>query len=235
MDSRTLLLVLMTLVVVGIAGLVIYGLSGMAAGTFGGTPISPQKEKVELIGSLHSGMDSVSLNASLPRSMNENEGLEFSYTAWLLIDDYTYGTSAEPVLFMRGTGSPKVSFDVDKNTLLIRQKLYKGEDVIKIRNMPAEKLFHLGIVVTQTSLDVFINGLLHTHKSLDSLPLVEDAPVEVGPGGGWKGKIGSLVYYNYALSPGEVRSLAGVKATRNPADEPPNPPYFDTTWWIGRT
>lgn len=235
MDSRTLLLVLMTLVVVGIAGLVIYGLSGMASGTFSGSPVSPQKAKVELIGALHSGMDSVSLNASLPRSMNENEGLEFSYTAWLVIDDYTYGTSAEPVLFMRGTGSPKVSFDVDKNTLLIRQKLYKGEDVIKIRNMPAEKLFHLAIVVTQTSLDVFINGLLHTHKSLDSLPLIEEAPVEVGPGGGWKGKIGSLVYYNYALSPGEVRSIAGVKASRNPADEPPNPPYFDTTWWIGRT
>jgi len=234
MDSRTFLLVLMTLVVVGIAILVAYGLLGLGGGRVAGSSISPQKQKVELIGPLHSGMDSTNLTANLPRSMNENEGMEFSYTAWILIDDYTYGTSAEPTIFVRGTGSPKVSFDVDKNTLLVHQKLYKGEDIIKIRNMPAEKLFHLAIVVTQTSLDIYINGLLHTHKSLESLPLIEEAAVKVGPGGGWKGKIGSFVYYNYALSAGEVRSIAAVKAVRNPNDEPPNPPYFDTTWWIGR-
>lgn len=233
METRTLLLTFMTFIVVGIVVLVVYGLLS-SEGIAYTNPIAPQKDKVELIGPLHSGMDSVSLTASLPRSMNENEGLEFSYTAWILVDDFSYGASKEPTLFVRGTGSPAVKLHTDSNSIVVSQKLYKGKQDIRIRNVPAEKLLHLAITVTQTSLDVYVNGLLHTHQSLDSLPLIEEGPVNVGPAGGWKGKIGSFVYYNYALSPGEVRSIAAVRAVRNPADEPPNPPYFDTTWWIGR-
>ena len=129
-----------------------------------------------------------------------------------------------------------MSFDVDKNMLLVKQKLYSGdESEIKIHNMPAGKLFHIAIATTQTSTDVYVNGFLHTHKTLDSLPLTEpSAHVQVGPGGGWKGMIGSFTYYNYALSPDEVRTLAATKAVPDPNALPPNPPYFDTTWWIGR-
>lgn len=219
----------MTLVVVGIAILVIYGLLGSWG--IGYNPISPQKNTVELIGPLHSGMDPLSLTAALPRSMNENHGMEFSYTGWILIDDFSYGVTKKANIFTRGSGSPGVGFDVNTNTIEVSQKTYNGSEEIRIRNMPAEKLFHLGVVVTQTTFDVFVNGLLHTHKSLESLPVIEEAPVNTGI---WKGKIGSLVYYNYALSPGEIRSIAATKARRDPADEPPNPPYFDTTWWIGR-
>lgn len=233
METRTLLLTFMTLIVVGIVVLVVYGLLS-SDGIVSVNPIAPQKDKVELIGPLHSGMDSVTLTANLPRSMNENNGLEFSYTAWLLIDDFTYGTSQEPIVFIRGTGSPVVKLHTDTNSIVVSQKLYKESQEVRIRNVPAEKLLHLAVTVSQTAMDVYVNGLLHTHKSLDSLPLIEEAPVKVGPNGGWKGKIGSFVYYNYALSPGEVRSIAATKAVRNPADEPPNPPYFDTTWWIGR-
>lgn len=220
----------MTLIVVGIAVLVIYGLvySTPIAGV---NPISPQKDSVELIHYLRSGMDPVTLNANLPRSMNENQGMEFSYSAWILVEDFGYGITQNPNIFTRGTGSPSVTFPVNTNKIIISQKTYNGSEEVVIRNMPAEKLFHLAVVVTQTTLDVYVNGLLHTHKSLESLPVIEEASVQVGT---WKGKIGSLVYYNYALSAGEIRSLASTKAVRDPADEPPNPPYFDTTWWIGR-
>jgi hypothetical protein len=232
MESRTILLSFMTLIVVGIAILVIYGL--VKAGGFSGkyNPISPQKDSVTLIGPLHSGSDSLTLTTNLPRSMNENNGIEFSYAAWVLINDYTYGTTNQPVIFMRGTGTPKMSYDVNKNVLYITQKTYKGAEVIQIRNMPAEKLFHIAITVTQTAFEVYINGLIHSHVTLPSLPLIEEAPVEVGPSGGWKGLIGSLVYYNYALSAGEIRSISGTKAIPNPALTPPDPPYFATSWWL---
>jgi hypothetical protein len=233
METRTLLLTFMTLIVIGIASLVIYGLVKMGGFGPGYNPISPQKTSVTLIGPLESGQDSQTINSNLPRSMNEDDGLEFSYTAWILINDYTYGNSGDPVIFVRGTATPKVFFDVNRNILYVTQKTYESEETIKIRNMPAEKMFHLGITVRQTSFDVYINGLLHTHKTLESLPLIEEAPVNVGPNGGWKGLIGSLIYYNYALSPGEMRSVSNTKAVQNPALEPPNPPYFSTSWWIG--
>ena len=231
MESRTILLSFMTLIVVGIAILVIYGL--VKAGGFGKyNPIAPQQDKVELIGPLHNGSDSLTLTTQLPRSMNENEGMEFSYTAWVLINDYGYGNTQQPVIFVRGTATPMLSYDVNKNVLLVTQKTYKEKEVIKIRNMPAEKLFHIAIIVTQTSFDVYINGLIHTHITLRSLPLIEESPVQVGPNGGWKGMIGSLVYYNYALSAGEIRKIANIKAVPNPAMAPPDPPYFATSWWI---
>jgi hypothetical protein len=223
----------MTLIVIGIAGLVIYGLIKMGGFTSSYNPIAPQKTSVTLIDALHSGQDSLTINSNLPRSMNEEDGLEFSYSAWILINDYTYGNSEDPIIFVRGTSTPKVYFNVEKNILYVTQNTYGREETIKIRNMPAEKMFHLGITVKQTSFDVYINGLLHTHKTLEDLPLIEEAPVQVGPNGGWKGLIGSLIYYNYALSPGEMRSISNTKAVANPALAPPNPPYFSTSWWIG--
>jgi hypothetical protein len=229
METRTILLSFMTLIVVGIAILVIYGLLNSSIVSV--NPISPQKTSVTLLPTLHSGMDPISLSANLPLSMNESDGMEFSYTAWVLINDFSYGVNSNPNIFTRGTGSPSVTFPVNRNTIVISQKTYNGSEEIRIRNMPSEKLFHLGVVVTQTTLDVYVNGLLHTHKSLDSLPVIENAPIQVGI---WKGKIGSFVYYNYALSPGEIRSVASTRAVRDPSDEPPNPPYFDTSWWIGR-
>jgi hypothetical protein len=232
METRTLLLSFMTLIVAGIAILVIYELViGGGFTSYVGSAISPQKDNVVLVGPLRSGQDSLSVTAQLPRSMNENNGLEFSFVSWILIDDYGYGTSGEPIIFSKGAGCPTVSFNVGKNTLNIIQKTYKGFETIKIRNMPAEKLFHLAVCVTQTTFDVYVNGLLHTHKTLDSLPLQDDGAVTVGP---WKGKIGSLIYYNYALTAGEIRVISMTKAVRDPADEPPYPPYFDTSWWIGR-
>jgi hypothetical protein len=233
METRTLLLTFMTLIVIGIAGLVIYGLIKMGGFTSSYNPIAPQKTSVTLIDALHSGQDSLTINSNLPRSMNEEDGLEFSYSAWILINDYTYGNSEDPIIFVRGTSTPKVYFNVEKNILFVTQNTYGREETIKIRNMPAEKMFHLGITVKQTSFDVYINGLLHTHKTLEDLPLIEEAPVQVGPNGGWKGLIGSLIYYNYALSPGEMRSISNTKAVANPALAPPNPPYFSTSWWIG--
>uniref|UniRef100_A0A6C0I7Z6 Lectin/glucanase superfamily protein n=1 Tax=viral metagenome TaxID=1070528 RepID=A0A6C0I7Z6_9ZZZZ len=235
METRTLLLSFMTLVIIGVVVIVIYELViGGAFSGGGGNPITPQKTSVLLIGPLHSGQDSITVNTPLPPSMNEEDGIEFSFASWILIKDYGYGTSETPVIYKNGPGCPTVSFNVHSNTLFINQQTYKGSETIRIRNMPAEKLFHLAVCVNQTALDVYVNGLLHTHKSLDSLPLQNPGPVLVGPNGGWKGKIGSFIYYNYALSPGEIRALALTKAIRDPNDLPPNPPYFDTSWWIGR-
>jgi hypothetical protein len=233
METRTLLLTFMTLIVIGIACLVIYGLIKMGGFGPGYNPISPQKTSVTLIGPLVSGQDAQTINSNLPRSMNEEDGVEFSYTAWVLINDYTYGNGGDAVIFNRGNETPKVYFNIKTNVLHVIQNTYGSPEHIKIRNMPAEKMFHLGITVKQTSFDVYINGLLHTHKTLENLPLIEDAPVQVAPNGGWKGLIGSLIYYNYSLSPGEMRSVSNTKAVQNPALAPPNPPYFSTSWWIG--
>jgi hypothetical protein len=59
---------------------------------------------------------------------------------------------------------------------------------------------HLVVSIRQTSMDVYVNGLLFKHLSLRALPLQNTESVYVSENGGWKGMIGKFVYYNYALS-----------------------------------
>jgi hypothetical protein len=83
-------------------------------------------------------------------------------------------------------------------------------------------------------MDVYVNGTLYQHLTLAALPLQNTGSVYVADNGGWKGLIGSFIYYNYALTPQAVRALANTKPTRDPNDIPPYAPYLDTSWWINK-
>lgn len=239
MDIRTILLSLMTLIVVGIVVIIIYEL------TYGGgitisSPISPQKTSVELIGNLHDGREYLKIDKVLPPSRNEDEGMEFSYAFWIVINDYDEGANV-PVVFVKGRpdlsmASPSVTLRRGRNEIHIHQDTYekKKPGKVSIHNLPAGKLIHVAITIRQTAMDVFIDGFLYKHVTLAALPLQNKENVYVAERGGWKGLIGNLVYYNYALTPDEVRSLSQKKPQRDPNDIPPYPPYFDSSWWINQ-
>jgi len=238
MEVGTILLSLMTLIVVGIVTLVIYQLaSGMGYALPSG--ISPVKTSVLLIDALHEGRDFLKLDSVLPRSQNEVDGIEYTFAAWLLVNDYDDGK--KPVMFVKGNSdlsmqSPSVIMHGGRNEIHITQDTYESTKPGKIvvRNLPAGKMIHLAVSVNQRSMDVYINGTLYQHLTLAALPLQNSGAVYVADNGGWKGLIGSFIYYNYALSPQDVRSLANTKPKRDPNDIPPYAPYLDTSWWIDK-
>lgn len=239
MDIRTILLSLMTLIVVGIVVIIIYELT-YGGGITSSSPISPQKTSVELIGNLHDGREYLKIDKVLPPSQNEDEGIEFSYALWIVINDYDDGAE-EPVVFVKGRPdltlvSPAVTLRRGKNEIHIHQDTYekKKPGKIVIHNLPAGKLIHLTVTVRQTAMDVYVDGFLYKHVTLSTLPLQNTEDVYVAERGGWKGLIGNFVYYNYALTPDEVRSISQKKPQRDPDDIPPYPPYFDSSWWINQ-
>jgi hypothetical protein len=228
----------MVLVIVGIIILILYQLF---LGSRYEIPsgISPVKTSVLLIDTLHSGRDYLKLDNVLPRSQNENEGIEFAYAAWVLVNDYDDGK--KPVIFVKGTSnlsmqSPSVTMRGGRNEIHIVQDTYKQNSPgsVVVRNLPAGKMIHLAISVNQQSMEVFVNGTLYQRITLPALPLQNTGAVYVSDNGGWKGLIGSFIYYNYALTPQEVRSLANTKPKRDPNDIPPYAPYLDTSWWINK-
>lgn len=229
----------MTLIVVGIVIIIIYELT-YGGGVLVPSGVSPQKTSIELIGNLHDGREYMKIDKVLPPSRNEDEGIEFSYAFWIVINDYDEG-SAEPVVFVKGRpdlsmASPSVTLRRGKNEIHIHQDTYtKVPGKIVIHNLPAGKLIHVTLTVRQTAMDVFIDGFLYKHVTLSSLPLQNSEHVYVADKGGWKGLIGLFTYYNYALSPDEVRSISQKKPKRDPDDIPPYPPYFDSSWWINRS
>jgi hypothetical protein len=237
MDIRTLLISLMTLVVLGIVLLVIFEFT-RGTGVAGALGIGPYKTSVTLIDQLQDGRQFGEIDNTIPLSYNETEGLEYTYSAWILVNDYAPST-ANPIIFVKGNvdltqKSPAVYLQTGKNEIVIEQDTYdkKGIKVV-VTNAPANKFIHLAIVVNQTSFDVYVNGLIYHHSTLRALPLQNTSPIFVSANGGWNGQIGSFVYYNYALSSSDIQGLASKKPVENPAAMPYYSHYLSPGWWVG--
>lgn len=238
MELRTILLSLMVLVIVGIIILILYQLYLGSRYTIP-SGMTPVKTSVLLVDTLHSGREYLKLDNVLPRSQNEDDGIEFSYVAWLLVDDYDDGK--RPIIFVKGNSdlamqSPSVTLQGGRNEIHIVQDTYNqtSPGKVVVRNLPAGKMVHLAICMNQQSMEVYVNGTLYQRITLAALPLQNTGAVYVSDNGGWKGLIGSFSYYNYALTPQEVRQMANTKPKRDPNDVPPYAPYLDTSWWINK-
>jgi hypothetical protein len=194
----------------------------------------------QLVGPAIDGKKQFDSGISIPMSLNQSEGLTFSYTAWIKVDDFSYRYGQEKVIFIKGTTDlssmcPGVFLDANTNSLLVKVDTFGNREVIVVDNLSAKKWFHLAIAVDQDSIDVYINGTLYSHHSIPQLPRQNPSTVHVGVGGGFDGKISSLNYYNYFLKPSDVASVMGSPPEMDKTEtHAPQPPYYDITWWTGR-
>lgn len=186
------------------------------------------------------GKSSSDSNMSLPESFNQEKGITFSYSCWVRIDDFTYRPGVQKVIFTKGptdlsSSCPSLLIDGNSNTLLVKLDTYGSTEIVPISNIPAKKWLHVAIVVEQKSVDVYINGVLHTHHSIVQMPRQNSGTVHTGVNGGFEGKLANLVYYNYFLNPTDIPALMKNPPQADPADTTASmPPYFDISWWIGR-
>jgi hypothetical protein len=188
-------------------------------------------ENVIIVPGSKSGIEEVTNNLLLPRSENQPEGIVFTYTGWLLINDFTVGYGKQRRIFSKGD-CPGLYIDSTSNSLLVAVDTYGLKETILIPNIPAKKWIHFAITVNQYSVDIYINGTLRTHHTLGQLPKQNDEQIKIG--GGWEGVIGQFSYYPRSMSMMEVDALSRQDP---PSDlyTPPSPPqYFDMSWYIGR-
>lgn len=214
------------------AAVVYFAYTYLKTGTPGGGP-------TDLVIASVDGRKEFKSNTSLPESANQPQGLTFSYTAWIRVDDYSYRYGQPKVIFTKGPEDlssmcPGVMLDANTNSMLVKIDTFGSQEVIPVSNLPAKKWFHFGLVVDQDSVDVYINGTLYTHQTLAQLPRQNPSSVIVGPTGGFDGKIANLKYYNYFLGPSDISALIGSPPSPSPEDKDVTPPYQDITWWIGR-
>lgn len=198
--------------------------------------LSPSKasssDSVAIIPDIQSGQFSTSRVAStLLPSFNQPQGRVYSYTGWIIVKDFTQGFGTKRKIFSKGD-APGVYLDTTSNALSIAVKTYGTTETILIPNLPAMKWIHLGLVVDQQSVDIYINGTLRQHHTLTQLPDLTEDPVTTGPG--WSGYLAQLVYYRRALSYGEISALASQPPPQLPEEQVGKSGYFDITWYIGR-
>jgi hypothetical protein len=195
----------------------------------------PDKGEIDaqtLVAGTQAGTVKTTQRVQLPLSLNEPEGITFSYSMWLLVKDFTTGYGTDRVILKKGDNCPGIYLDSTSNALSVRVNTYGITDSILISNIPALKWIHLGLVVDQQSVDVYINGTLRQHHTLSQLPDQNEDPVEIG--GNWNGVVGNVVYYPRSLSYGEINAIASAEPPPYQDQVIGKKNYFDITWYIGR-
>ena len=203
--------------------------------TYGSTPTS----YLTIQANAADGRTTFKSDKALPRSYDQKEGLAFSYTCWVNINNFTYRYGQPKVVFTKGsedmkTMCPALLVDANTNSLLVKLDTYGATETIPISNIPAQKWLHVAIAVDQDSVNVYINGNIYIHHTLVQIPKQNNSTVVVGPSGGFDGKVADLQYYRYLLTPDQVKASMANSPSPDPKDTNVLPPYFDMSWWTSR-
>jgi hypothetical protein len=188
------------------------------------------KEVTILKGSRAGDIKNASTTAT-PLSFNQPEGLTYSYTAWVLVKDFAKGYGQRRTIFSKDD-APGLYIDSTSNSLVVAIQTFGATETILIPSVPAMKWLHIGIVVDQQAVDIFINGTLRQHHTLGQLPKQTLGATTMG--GGWDGVVSEIKYYPRALKHTEIKKLSQEKTPDPLQKTPAAPQYFDISWYTGR-
>lgn len=172
-----------------------------------------------------------SFTTMLPRSYNQPQGITYSYSAWILVKDFTKGYGERRRIFSKGD-SPGLYIDSTSNAFIVAVDTYGTTETILIPNVPAMKWIHFAMVVDQHSVDIYINGILRKHHTLAQLPQLNDTALTIGSN--WDGVIARMVYYARSLDYVEIKEMVKEKVPSDLERKAAAPTYFDISWYIGR-
>ena len=203
-------------------------------------------------------------NIFISPSDNERSGIEFSYTFYLNVNPSAfrqeYGLSH---IFHKGYSSqfpllaPGVYMRSDTNTLRVYMNSYKTwNNFIEVENIPIGKWVHIALVVSENSLEIYINGNLTKKMSFEGfapyqnyqdiqcfsqrritmkksmISSIDENGFDIF--GAMKGQLSRLNYFSYALCYAEIQQLMneGPSSKLDSALSTGNiPPYLNDTWW----
>lgn len=189
---------------------------------------------VTIQGASVSGKTVTASSVALPRSVNQAEGATFTFEGWFEVNDFEYGFGKKRLIFTRGD-CPGVYLDSTSNSILVVIDTFGTVETVMVSNIPAQKWVHIAIVITQYTVDVYINGMIRQHQTLTQLPKQENAATRIGSDtDGFDGQVGGLTYYARALSPTEISRRAGSGPPASLVQAPASGQYFDITWYTGR-
>jgi len=170
---------------------------------------------------------------TVTRSVNASDGIEFTWSVWIFIDDLTYNSGKYRCVFYKGNdfsvspneetqglnfpnNAPGVYLDPNKNNLVIFMNTYNViNEQVTIEDIPLNKWVNLIIRCENTTLDIYINGTIVKSHTLHGVPKQNYGDVYVAPNGGFSGYISNLWYYNYGLGIGEISSLVAKGPNTN--------------------
>ena len=163
---------------------------------------------------------------TITRSSNANEGIEFTWSVWIYIDDLTYHSGRYRCVFYKGNdyaknhdsqdsqglnfpnNAPGLYISPNSNSLVVMMNTFNViNEEITIDNIPINKWLNVIIRCQNNILDIYINGTIIKSHHLHGVPKQNYGDVYIAPNGGFSGNISNLWYYNYALGTAEISRL----------------------------
>lgn len=183
------------------------------------------------------------------RSNNANDGIEFTWSVWIYIDDLQYMNDQYRCVFYKGNNNvlsnglnfpnnaPGLFITPHTNALLLIMNTYNViNEEITIPDIPLNKWVNVIIRCQNTTLDVYINGTIARSIRLLGVPKQNYGDVYVAMNGGFSGNISDLWYFNYALGSAEIqrisyrgpntRLISGTYSNTRPYD------YLSLRWYF---
>lgn len=168
---------------------------------------------------------SVSGAIPLLRSNNSEDGLVFTWSVWIYINDLTYKQNEYRHIFNKGNddvnitkrpygmvqpnNAPGLYIAPDTNALVVVMNTFEHikEEMI-IPDIPLNKWINVIIRVDeQHKLDAYVNGNLIRRHIMKSIPRQNYGDVYVSMNGGFSGYTSSLQYFNTALGVNEIQTI----------------------------
>ena len=147
-------------------------------------------------------------STSLPAGASVN----YAYSIWFYIDDWSYRYGSEKIIFCRGNKKlmPGVILSPIENDIVIRLAMTGTHELFscRIQNIPIQKWTNLIVTLNNRSLDTYINGKLVKTCVLPEPAHVDDtADVYLTPLGGFSGYTSRFNYWNDTVNPQQAWNI----------------------------
>lgn len=190
---------------------------------------------------------------TIPRSVNATDGIEFTWSCWIFINNLNENEGKYRCVFYKGNdfatsvdqpeginfpnNAPGVYIAPNTNDLVIFMNTFNViNEQITVTNIPLNKWFNVILRCQNTTLDVYINGTITKSQELHGVPKQNYGNVYVGMNNGFAGYISNLWYYDYALGTTEIQNLVtnGPNTTMagNNSMNMKNPNYLSLRWFF---
>jgi len=186
---------------------------------------------------------------TIHRSVNASDGIEFTWSVWIFIDDFNYNNGVYKTIFYKGNdglqknglnfpnNAPGLYIAPNTNDLVVMMNTFNViNEQITIPDIPLNKWINVIIRCENTSLDIYINGLVTKSHFLHGVPKQNYGDVYVAMNGGFSGYISNLWYYNYGLGISAIQEIVrnGPNTTLggNKSITQKNPNYLSMRWYF---
>lgn len=180
------------------------------------------------------------------RSVNDVDGLEFTWSVWLFIDDYTYKNGEIKHVFNKGNdkivngyvepnNGPGMYLDKSDNNLIIKMNTFNNVETIKVHDIPLHKWVNVIVRVIQHQVDVYINGNLAKRHILRGVPKQNYGDVYVSLNGGFSGKTSELRYFDTGIGTNHIQSISNNGPNTKTVGKVLTdgvPHYLSTRWYF---